>query len=254
MESTGKIALITGASRGLGRNMALQLAQKGTDIIVIYNNSKQEADAVIAEIENLGRKAVALQLNTADTSAFGPFFQTLSTALQEKWSRGQFDFLINNAGIDRFSTFSDTSEEAFDELMNVHFKGVYFLTQKALPFIADRGRIVNLSTGLTRFATPGYAAYASMKGAMEVLTKYLAKELGGRGITANIVAPGIIHTDFTKRAFESHPGFEEHINSITALGRVGQPDDIGGVVAFLCSPEAGWVNAQRIEVSGGMNL
>jgi len=254
MGSDSKIALITGASRGLGKNMALNLAKKGTDVIVIYNSSEQEALDVVAEIEGLGQKAVAIQLNTADIKSFDAFFIKLRSVLNEKWERSTFDFLVNNAGIDRFSIFTDTTEEAFDELMNVHFKGVYFLTQKALPFIADHGRIVNLSTGLTRFATPGYAAYASMKGALEVLTKYLAKELGSRGITVNIVAPGIIHTDFTKRAFNSHPGMEDHMNSITALGRVGQPDDIGGVVAFLCSEEAGWVNAQRIEASGGMNL
>jgi NAD(P)-dependent dehydrogenase (short-subunit alcohol dehydrogenase family) len=254
MGSNSKIALVTGASRGLGKNMALALAGKGNDVIVIYNSSEQEATEVVSEIESLGQKAVAVQLNTADTKSFPAFFNTLSGILKTHWNRDTFDFLINNAGIDRFSAFADTTEEAFDELLNVHFKGVYFLTQKALPYIADQGRIVNLSTGLTRFATPGYAAYASMKGAMEVTTKYLAKELGSRGITVNIVAPGIIHTDFTKRAFEAHSGLEAHMNSITALGRVGQPDDIGGVVAFLCSPEAGWVNAQRIEVSGGMNL
>ncbi|WP_439558279.1 SDR family NAD(P)-dependent oxidoreductase [Dyadobacter sp.] len=254
MKSDSKIALVTGAGRGLGKNMALSLAAKGNDVIVIYNSSEKEALDVVYEIEELGQKAVALQLNTADTKTFNGFFANLSRVLSEKWGRNTFDFLINNAGIDRYSPFAETSEQDFDDLLNVHFKGVYFLTQKALPFIADQGRIVNLSTGLARFTNPGYAAYASMKGAVEVLTKYLAKELGGRGITANTVAPGIIHTDFTKRAFASHPGLEDHMNSITALGRVGQPDDIGGVVAFLCSDESRWVNGQRIEVSGGMNL
>ncbi|KQS26789.1 SDR family NAD(P)-dependent oxidoreductase [Dyadobacter sp. Leaf189] len=254
MKSDSKIALVTGAGRGLGKNMALSLAAKGNDVIVIYNSSEKEALDVVSEIEGLGQQAVALQLNTADTQTFDGFFENLSRVLNEKWGRSTFDFLINNAGIDRYSPFAKTSEQDFDDLMNVHFKGVYFLTQKALPFIADQGRIVNLSTGLARFTNPGYAAYASMKGAVEVLTRYLAKELGARGITANTVAPGIIHTDFTKRAFESHPGLEDHMNSITALGRVGQPDDIGGVVAFLCSDESRWVNGQRIEVSGGMNL
>jgi NAD(P)-dependent dehydrogenase (short-subunit alcohol dehydrogenase family) len=254
MESSNKIALVTGASRGLGKNMALTLAQKGTDVIVVYRSKAEEANEVVAAIEALGRKAVAIQLDTANVSTFDAFFESLAGILQEKWGRSSFDFLINNAGIDRRSAFEDTSEEAFDELLNVHFKGVYFLTQKALSHIADNGRIVNLSTGLARFSTPGYAAYASMKGAVETLSKYLAKELGHRGITVNVVAPGIIHTDFTKNAFEAHAGMEDHIKTITALGRVGMPDDIGGVVAFLCSDEARWITAQRIEASGGMNL
>ncbi len=174
--------------------------------------------------------------------------------METNWRRKDFDFLINNAGIDRHSTIDQTTEEAFDELMNVHFKGVYFLTQKLLPLIANGGRIVNTSTGLARFAIPGYAAYASMKGAIEVFTKYLAKELGPRGIAANVVAPGAIETDFTRGAFEHNPGVKDFLASQTALGRVGVPDDIGGVVAFLCSEEGRWVNAQRLEASGGMFL
>ncbi|SKB85682.1 SDR family NAD(P)-dependent oxidoreductase [Dyadobacter psychrophilus] len=254
MEQGNKIALVTGASRGLGKNMALNLAEQGTDIIVIYRSKEQEAQEVVEAIEAMGRKSVAIQLDTANTKNFDAFFNALETVLETKWNRKTFDFLINNAGIDANSKFTDTTEDDFDALMNVHFKGVYFLTQKALPYIADNGRIINLSTGLTRFATPGYAAYASMKGAIEVLTKYLAKELGHRGITVNIVAPGIIHTDFTKKAFAAHSGMEDHINSITALGRVGEPQDIGAVVAFLCTEGARWINAQRIEASGGMNL
>lgn len=254
MEQGNKIALVTGASRGLGKSMALNLAEQGTDIIVIYRSKEQEAQEVVEAIEGMGRKSVAIQLDTADTKTFDAFFNELQNVLETKWGRNTFDFLINNAGIDANSKFTDTTEDDFDALMNVHFKGVYFLTQKALPYIADNGRIINLSTGLTRFATPGYAAYASMKGAIEVLTKYLAKELGHRGITVNIVAPGIIHTDFTKKAFASHSGMEDHINSITALGRVGEPQDIGAVVAFLCTEGARWINAQRIEASGGMNL
>ncbi|MCF2490708.1 SDR family NAD(P)-dependent oxidoreductase [Dyadobacter sp. CY347] len=254
MEQGNKIALITGASRGLGKNMALNLAQQGNDIIVIYRSKEQEALEVVKSIESLGRKSVAMQLDTANTKNFDTFFSDLQTVLETNWNRKTFDFLINNAGIDANSQFADTTEEDFDALMNVHFKGVYFLTQKALPYIADNGRIINLSTGLTRFVTPGYAAYASMKGAIEVLTKYLAKELGHRGITVNMVAPGIIHTDFTERAFAAHEGLEAHVNSITALGRVGEPQDIGAVVAFLCTDGARWINAQRIEASGGMNL
>ncbi|WP_128548039.1 SDR family NAD(P)-dependent oxidoreductase [Larkinella soli] len=254
MESANKIALITGGSRGLGKNMALQLAAKGVDVILTYRTKKEEAEAVVAEIEQTGRKAVALPLDTAEMSQFDGFFAQVAERLQTVWNRNTFDFLINNAGIDARSMFPETTEADVDRLFNIHFKGVYFLTQKALPLLADGGRIINLSTGLTRFTTPGYAAYAAMKGAVEVLTRYLAKELGPRGITVNTVAPGIIETDFTKSALESHPGVREHIASNIALGRIGVAGDIGGVVAFLCSEEARWVNAQRIEASGGMFL
>ncbi|OOQ59347.1 SDR family oxidoreductase [Mucilaginibacter pedocola] len=254
MEPTNKIALITGGSRGLGKNAALKLAAKGNDVIVTYRSKKEEADEVVAQIEALGLKAAALQIDTGVVKSFPQFKEALTAVLKEKWNRDTFDFLINNAGIDAASPFAQTTEEDFDNLLNVHFKGVYFLTQTLLTTIADGGRIINLSTGLTRFATPGYAAYASMKGAIEVFTKYLAKELGSRRIAANLVAPGIVETDFTQRAFNSHPGMHDFISSITALGRPGQPDDIGGVIAFLCSEEARWINAQRIEASGGMFL
>jgi NAD(P)-dependent dehydrogenase (short-subunit alcohol dehydrogenase family) len=253
MESTNKIALITGGSRGLGKNTAKHIASKGIDVIITYRSKKEEAEAVVAEIEESGQKAAALQLDTSDTKSFDSFFENLKALLNEKWSTDQFNFLINNAGIDRAAPFAQTTEENFDELFNVHFKGVFFLTQKALPFIADGGRIINLSTGLARFSTPGYIAYASMKGAIEVFTRYLAKELGSRGITANAVAPGITRTDFTQHAL-SHPGLEEMMNKSTALGRVGEPDDIGGVIAFLCTDDARWITAQRIEASGGMFL
>jgi NAD(P)-dependent dehydrogenase (short-subunit alcohol dehydrogenase family) len=246
-----KIALVTGANRGLGKNIALSLAKDGVDIIVV-NRSK--ATDIVDEIKALGRKAVAVQLDIANTSSFDAFYKGVAAQLKSEWGREQFDYLVNNAGIDAHSLFPETTEDAFDSLMNVHFKGVYFLTQKALPFIADGGRIVNLSTGLTRFATPGYAAYASMKGAIEVLTKYLAKELGGRGITVNAVAPGITHTDFTKAAFAHNPQLETFMSNSTALGRVGLPEDIGGIVRFLCSEEAHWITAQRIEASGGLFL
>ncbi len=251
--STNKIALITGGSRGLGKNAAQHLAKKGIDVILTYRSKKEEAEEVVASIEKLGQKAATLQLDTSIIKSFDGFISQLKTTLQEKWERSTFDFLINNAGIDAASKFAETTEEDFDNLMNIHFKGVYFLTQKSLPVIADGGRIINFSTGLARFSTPGYAAYASMKGAIEVLTKYLAKELGPRGIAANVVAPGIIETDFTKEAF-SHEGMHDRISSITALGRPGMPDDIGGIVAFLCTEEARWINAQRIEASGGMFL
>lgn len=254
METKNKIALITGGNRGLGKNTATHIAKKGIDIIITYRSKKEEAEAVVAEIQKNGQKAAALQLDTSIIGTFDSFIKQLSSVLKEKWGRDTFDFLVNNAGIDAASPFAKTTEEDFDRLFNVHFKGVYFLTQKSLPLIADNGRIINISTGLTRFATPGYAAYASMKGAIEVFTKYLAKELGPRRIAANIVAPGIIETDFTKAAFDAHPELDERMASITALGRVGVPDDIGGVIAFLCTEEARWINAQRIEASGGMFL
>lgn len=234
--------------------MALRLAEKGNDVIVVYRSKEQEAGEVVAAIEALGQKAVAVQLDTAEVKTFDNFFSRLSDILKDKWNRSSFDFLINNAGISRPSAFAETSEQDFDDLLNVHFKGVYFLSQKALPLLADGGRIVNLSTGLARFSTPGYAAYASMKGAIDTLTRYMAKELGGRSITVNALAPGAIYTDFNSESFDSHPGLTDFISSITALGRVGEPNDIGGVVAFLCSEDARWITGQRIEVSGGMFL
>ena len=252
--SNSKIALVTGGSRGLGKNMALSLAQKGIDIILTYNSKKDEAEAVVAEIEQAGRKAAALQLNTGDIKSFDQFFGQLQRVLNDTFATNQFDFLINNAGIGLYAPFAQTSEDDFDQLMNIHFKGVYFLTQKALPLLNDGGRIINLSSGLARFSTPGYAAYASMKGAIEVLTRYLAKELGSRGITVNVVAPGAIETDFGGGAVRDNAQLNKSVADITALGRVGLPDDIGGVVAFLCTDEARWINAQRIEVSGGMNV
>ncbi|WP_309986670.1 MULTISPECIES: SDR family oxidoreductase [Dyadobacter] len=254
MESVSKIALVTGGSRGLGKNMALRLAEKGNDVIIVYRSKAQEAAEVVAAIEALGQKAAAIQLDTADVKSFDHFFTQVSGILKDKWNRVSFDFLINNAGISRPSLFPETSEQDFDDLMNVHLKGVYFLSQKALPLLADGGRIVNLSTGLARFSTPGYAAYASMKGAIDTLTRYMAKELGSRGITVNALAPGAIYTDFNSESFDSHPGMTDFISSITALGRVGEPNDIGGVVAFLCSEDARWITGQRIEVSGGMFL
>lgn len=252
--STNKIALITGGSRGLGKNAALKIAAKGIDVIITYRAKKEEAEEVVNQIQAAGQTAAALQLDTSKVATFAEFKEQLTKTLKDTWGRDSFDFLVNNAGIDAASPFAQTTEEDFDNLFNVHFKGVYFLTQTLLNNIADGGRIINLSTGLTRFATPGYAAYASMKGAIEVFTKYLAKELGSRGIAANLVAPGIVETDFTKRAFASHPDMRERISSITSLGRPGVPDDIGGVIAFLCTEDARWINAQRIEASGGMFL
>lgn len=251
---TNKIALVTGGSRGLGKNMALSLAAKGINVILTYNSKKDEALAVVAEIEKTGHKAAALQLDTANTKGFDAFFAALSEVLKSTFNTGHFDFLINNAGIGINASFAETTEDQFDLLMNVHLKGVFFLTQKALPLINNGGRIINLSSGLARFSMPGYGAYAAMKGAIETLTRYQAKELGARGITVNVVAPGAIETDFGGGVVRDNSHINEHIAGITALGRVGLPDDIGGVVAFLCTDDARWINAQRIEVSGGMNL
>lgn len=248
-----KIALVTGGSRGLGRNIALTLARNGAEVILTYRQNKNEGDETVAEIAALGGRATALPLDVSDTKSFAAFSEALKEVLESQGGRKDFDFLINNAGIDRAAPIMETTEENFDALYAVHFKGVYFLTQRLLPMMADGGAIVCTSTGLARFAIPGYAAYASMKGAIEVFTRYLAKELGPRRIRANTVAPGAIETDFTKASL-SHPGVAEFLASQTALGRVGQPEDIGGVVAFLCSEEGRWVNAQRVEASGGMFL
>lgn len=254
MTTNKKIALVTGGSRGLGKDMALNLAKKGIDVILTYNSKKEEALAVVAEIEQAGQKAAALQLDVADVKSFDAFFMQVKTVLQDIFETDHFDFLINNAGIGIHAPFAETTEEQFDLLLNVQFKGVFFLTQKALPLLNDGGRIINLSTGLARFCNPGYSAYAAMKGAIETLTKYQAKELGSRGIAVNVVAPGAIETDFGGGVVRDNPDVNKYIAGTTALGRVGRPDDIGSVVAFLCTEEAKWINAQRIEVSGGVNL
>lgn len=251
---TQRIALITGGSRGLGKNAALKLAAKGIHVLLTYNSNQQEAQKVVAEIEQLGVKAAALQLNVADSASFEKFAEQVQQQLQHTWQRSTFDYLLNNAGVGLYGSFAETSEAVFDELMNIHFKGPFFLTQRLLPMIQDGGRILNVSSGLARFALPGFAAYASMKGAMEVLTRYQAKELGARGISVNIIAPGAIETDFGGGRVRDNAEMNQHIASQTALGRTGLPDDIGGAIAALLSDELGWMNAQRIEVSGGMFL
>ena len=249
-----KIALVTGGSRGLGRNMAIRLAEKGIDVILTYHSNKQEADKIVAEIESLGRKAAALQLDASNIQSFDNFFKQVTGHLQKETGNTNFDFLINNAGTALYAPFAETTEQQFDNAMNIHFKGVFFFTQKALPFINNGGRIINISSGLARFAYPGSSTYGSMKGAIEVLTRYLAKELGSRGIAANVVAPGAIETDFGGGRVRDNKDVNDQVASITALGRVGLPEDVGGVVAFLCTEDARWINGQRIEVSGGMNL
>ena len=252
MEKTNKIAFVTGGSRGLGRDMAFRLAEKGLDVIITYNNRQEDAQRVVAQIEASGRKAAALQLNTGVIAGFGAFADRLRATLNEHFGTGKFDFLVNNAGQGGYSPISEATEAFFDDLLNVHFKGVYFLTQKLLPLMNDGGGIVNVSSGLTRLSVPGSSAYASMKGAVETLTRYLAKELGSRGIRANVIAPGAVMTDFGNGHLRNDEALQKMVSSVTALGRPGVAEDIGGVVAFLCTEDARWVNAQRIEVSGGM--
>ncbi|WP_049631200.1 SDR family NAD(P)-dependent oxidoreductase [Cellvibrio sp. pealriver] len=247
-----KIALVTGGSRGLGKNTVLALAKQGVDVVLTYNSKHAEAEAVVAEAKALGVNAAALQLDVGNSRGFAVFAEQLRTLLSSQWQRESFDFLINNAGIGIHASFADTTEEQFDLLMNIHLKGTFFLTQALLPLIKNGGRIVNISTGLTRFTYPGYAAYASMKGAIEVLSRYMAKELGARGIAVNAVAPGAIETDFGGGRVRDNEELNQQISAMTALGRAGVPDDIGPMIASLLSEHNRWINAQRIEVSGGM--
>ncbi|GGY18380.1 SDR family NAD(P)-dependent oxidoreductase [Paludibacterium paludis] len=249
---SSKIVIITGGGRGLGKSAALQAAGQGIDVILTWQSRRDEAEAVAGTIRAMGRKAVALPLDVSDIRTFATFADEVRAALAGHWGRETFDFLVNNAGIGIHVPFADTTEEQFDRLMNIHLKGVFFLTQHLLPLIADQGRIVNVATGLTRFALPGYSAYAMMKGGIEVLTRYLARELGERGIAVNTVAPGAIETDFGGGAVRDNAAINQYIASQTALGRAGQPDDIGGVVAALLTEDTRWINAQRIEASGGM--
>ena len=249
-----KVAIITGGSRGLGKNMAMAIAAKGQDVILTYHSKKAEADEVVALIEQHGRKAVALQLDTSDIKSFAAFGEAVKETLKHTWNRNDFDFLINNAGFGIHAPLTETTEEQFDQLVNVHFKGVFFLTQTLLPLMADGGRIINISSGLARFSLPGNGIYGAVKGAIEVLTRYMAVELGSRGIAVNTVAPGAIATDFGGGMVRDNKAINQQLASQTALGRVGQAEDIGGVVAALLSDETRWINGQRIEVSGGIHL
>ena len=254
MTNEQKVAVITGGSRGLGKSMALHLAERGVDSIITYRSSSKEAVEVVTAIGKHGRKAAALQLEAGDSSSFGGFAEALKAELGRTWQRTDFDFLVNNAGVGAHASFEQTTEAQFDELMKVHLKGPFFLTQTLLPLIADGGRILNVSSGLARFTFPGYAAYSAMKGGIEVLTRYLAKELGARKISVNTLAPGAIETDFGGGAVRDNSELNKLVASGIALGRVGLPDDIGGAVAMLLSPESAWINGQRIEVSGGQML
>lgn len=254
MSTKNKIAVITGGSRGLGKNMAVAIARKGLDVVLTYNSNKEKAEEAAAEIQSLGQKAFVLQLDTRKISTFDAFIKDLTEHLQEQTGSPNFDFLINNAGTALYAPITDITEDQLDEIFNIHYKGVFFLTQKALPFINDGGGIINISSGLARMTLPGSSVYASAKSAVETLTRYLAKELGGRKIRANVIAPGAVETDFGGGRTRDNKEINVMIAGNTALGRVGLPDDIGGIAAFLCTEDAYWINAQRIEVSGGQSL
>lgn len=250
---TNKLALITGGSRGLGRASALSLAKSGLDVVITYHTQHKDAEAVVAQIQALGRKAVALRLDAGKTETFSGFVAELKGVLNQ-WGRTHIDHLVNNAGHGTYAAFSDTTEAQFDALVSVHLKGPFFLTQQLLPLIADGGSILNVSSGLARFSYAGYAAYASMKGAIEVLTRYQALELGQRKIRVNTLAPGAIETDFGGGAVRDNPQLNAMIANQTALGRVGKPEDIGDAVALLLSDASGWLNGQRVEAAGGIHL
>jgi NAD(P)-dependent dehydrogenase (short-subunit alcohol dehydrogenase family) len=248
------IALITGGSRGLGRSMALHLAERGVDVIFTYRAAATEANEVRERIRTLGRKAVALPLDVTDSASFEAFGKSVSTELERTFGRKQLDYLVNNAGTSLHASIAETTAAQLDEVYNVHFKAPFLLTQRLLPLIADGGCVLNVSSGLARMTVPGSAAYGAMKAAVETLTRYLAQELGPRRITANVVAPGAVATDFSGGMVRDNPEINRRVASMTALGRVGQPDDIGGAVAMLLAQESGWITGQRIEVSGGIAL
>jgi NAD(P)-dependent dehydrogenase (short-subunit alcohol dehydrogenase family) len=254
MTTETPIAVVTGGSRGLGRNTVLKLGAHGIDVLLTYRSNRAEADSVVSQLHAAGRRAVALPLDISDSGTFAAFATQVKATLAKTWQRERFNFLVNNAGTGVHASFLETTEAQFDEMVNIHLKGTFFLTQKLVPLMADGGRIINLSSGLTRFSFPGFAAYAAMKGGIEVLTRYLAKELGSRRIAVNTLAPGAIETDFGGGMVRDNAQVNAGIASQTALGRVGLPDDIGGVVASLLAAENGWINGQRIEASGGIFL
>lgn len=247
-----KLVLVTGASRGLGKSMALALANKGMDVLITYQSQKELALEVVTNIKKMGVKAKALQLDVSDSDSFKTFAENLSEVLKNEFQRQDFDCLINNAGIGINVPFSQTTQAQFDQLMNIHLKGPFFLTQKLLPLMRNEGRILNVSSGLARFSLPGFSAYAMMKGGVEVMTRYLAKELGDRNIQVNCIAPGPIETDFGGGAVRDNLDINQYLANQTSLGRVGLPEDIGGAVAMMLSKDAHWINAQRIEVAGGI--
>ena len=250
-----KIAIVTGGNRGLGKEMAISLAKKSIDVIITFNNNEIQANEVVVLLKNTYNiQACAIQLDLSNNESIAPFIVNTKKHLKETFNKEHFDFLINNAGMGRTVPFMEMTEAIFDEFLNVHFKGVYFLTQQLLPYMKEQGSIINISSGTTRWSNPGYSVYASMKGAIEIFTKYLAKELGHRGIRANVVAPGPVETDFNNASIRNNPQLKTVLSNMSPLGRVGVADDLGGIVAFLCSEEAKWINGQRIEVSGGINV
>lgn len=251
---SGKIVLITGGNRGLGKAMAINIAQKALDVVITYRNNSDQAQEVVNEINALGRKAAAIQLDLANLQHLNAFVTDLQATLAQTFQAAAIDYVVQNAGMGATVPFAQVTSELFDEFLNVHFKGPFFLTQALLPILNDGGGIINISSGTTRFANPGYSVYASMKGAMEILTKYQAKELGARGIRANIVAPGPVETDFNNAAIRSNPQLKQFLSNLSPLGRVGVPEDIAGFVAFLCTDEGRWINGQRLEISGGINV
>jgi NAD(P)-dependent dehydrogenase (short-subunit alcohol dehydrogenase family) len=252
--NSSKIALVTGGSRGLGKDMVIALAKKGIDVILTYYTKKEEAYAVAEEVEKIGQKAAVLYFNAEDFNSLDGFVADLTTTLMSKWQQSKIDFIIHNAGIGASIAINNASENDFDKFMNIHFKSVYFLTQKTVEMMNDKGAYVFISSGSTRFCVNGYSIYSSMKAAIEMFSKFVAKEYGNRGIRSNVVAPGPIETDFNNAAIRNNPAMKSYLSGATSLGRVGAADDIGSVVAFLCTEEAKWVNAQRIEVSGGINI
>jgi NAD(P)-dependent dehydrogenase (short-subunit alcohol dehydrogenase family) len=251
---TTKIALVTGGSRGLGKDMAMALADKGIDVIVTYREQRQEAEETVSLVQQKGRKAAALFYDAEKVESIDTFAKSVTDVLKKNWNVDRLDFLINNAGVGATLPIPQVTENDFDRLLNIHYKSVYFLTQKLINSMNDGGAIVNISTGTTRFCVPGYSVYSSMKGALEIFTKYVAKEFGARSIRANIVAPGPVETDFNNAAIRSNPQMKAFLSSLSPLNRVGYADDIGSVVAFLCTDDAKWINGQRLEVSGGINL
>ncbi|MCH1919454.1 SDR family oxidoreductase [Shewanella sp. A3A] len=249
-----KLAVITGGSRGLGRSGALALARNGVDIVLTYLNNEAAAAEVVTEITALGRNAVALKLDMRDFAAYAPFIEQLQQRLSQQFGRNDVDYLLNNAGTGLQQAFAETTMEQFDNLYNLHLKAPYFFTQAMLPLLKNGGHVLNVSSGLTRFSLPGYSAYAMMKGGVEVMSRYLAKELGERGISVNTLAPGAIATDFNGGGVRDNAQANQFVSSVTAKGRAGEADDIGAVIAMLLSDNSYWITGQRIEASGGMFL
>jgi NAD(P)-dependent dehydrogenase (short-subunit alcohol dehydrogenase family) len=243
-----KIAIITGSSRGIGASTALQCAKRGMGVVVTYNNNPRSADEVVKTIRAEGGKAVALKLDVADSASFPAFKELLLAELEAVWNRQTFDYLVNNAGYGLYNLMQTVTEEQFDGLFNVHLKGPFFLTQTLLPLMEDGGHIVNMTSATTRVATAGVAPYAAFKGGLDVLTRYMAKEFGDRQIRANAIAPGAIRTELGGGLNDE---FETMLAGQTALSRIGEPDEVGSVIASLLSEENRWINAQTIEVTGG---